>query len=172
MILPDNLDNMGIGDSRGGLHIDLENPNVLAGSEITGLVHVVVKETTPAHSLELLLKGKEITRWTSGSGKNKTHHYGNRKFLRWEMPLFVFSEGCLQSRHYSFPFAVSVPGSLPGTFSFAEGFFSTRKSSARVIYKLGARVIGEQAKTVIPISQFTCKEESGDSLQTTARIST
>ena len=48
---------MGAGDSRGGLHIDLENPNVLTGSEITGLIHIVVKETTPAHSLELLLKG-------------------------------------------------------------------------------------------------------------------
>ena len=171
MILPDNLDNMGIGDSRGGLHIDLENPNVLAGSEITGLVHVVVKETTPAHSLELLLKGKEITRWTSGSGKNKTHHYGNRKFLRWEMPLFVFSEGCLKPGHYNFPFAIYVPGSLPGSFSFA------RNATAQIIYKLGARVIGEGAgipKTTIPliISQTTYAVDSPANLQKTARMST
>ena len=83
------------------------------------------------------------------------------------MPLFVFSERCLKPGHYNIPFAESVPGSLPGTFVYGE---SVNDTSARIIYKLGDRVIGEGAgipKTPIPlvISQMTYAVDSPANLQ-------
>jgi hypothetical protein len=168
---------MGAGDSRGGLHVELENPNVLTGSEITGIVHLVVKETTPAQSLELVLKGKETTHWVVKTTKKTHHHYGTRKFMRWEIPLFVFSEGCLTPGHYGFPFAILVPGSIPNTFNYEVSGIGSRPTSARIIYKLGARIIGEGAgipKTTIPlvISQTTYAVDAASQKETTARMST
>lgn len=169
--------NMGGSNSRGGIHINLENPNVLAGSEITGLVHLIVKEATPAYGLELLLKGKETTHWVTGSGKNTHHYYGTRKFLRWEIPLFVFSEGRLQPGHYGFPFAVLIPGSIPGTFNFGGGGRGSHNPSARINYKLKAQIIGEKAgiqKGTIPlvISQTTYAIDGATRMENTARLST
>jgi hypothetical protein len=135
----------------------------------------------PAHSLELMLKGKETTHWVVKENKETIHYYGTRKMLRWEIPLFVFSEGCLTPGHYGFPFSVLIPESLPGSFNFQNNGLASRlgsrNSSARIVYKLGARVIGEGndiPRTTIPlvISQATYAVDETTTMEATAIIST
>ena len=146
---------MGNSDSHGGLHIDLENPNALAGSMLAGVIHLVVKETTEASSLELLFKGKEYTHFAVKSGKSTRHYYGHRRVLWWEMPLYVFSEGKVDPGHYTFPFTVTVPDSVPGTFLYREDPFGHQVFEAKITYKLCAKVLTPHnliTKAVIPLS--------------------
>ena len=146
---------MGLAASHGGLHIDLENPNVTAGSEITGVIHLVVKETAPAHSLELWLKGKEYTHYTEKQGNDTNHYYGNREVLRWKIPIYAFSEGKVDPGHYIFPFTLPTPSDLPGSFNFLESFLGSKQNDGYIAYSIGAKVNSPAkliSKSKIPIS--------------------
>ena len=135
---------MGSPDTRGVLLIAVENPSVTAGSEITGVIHLVVQETAPAHSLELWLKGKEYTHYAVKQGISTHHYYGNRDVLRWKIPVYVFSEGKVDPGHYNFPFTLPIPKSLPGTFHYKEDSLLKLIREGSITYILTAKVISTE----------------------------
>ena len=138
---------MGNTSSSSSLGIQLDQPAVYAGGEISGKVFLQVQKDTEADTLQLMLVGQEYahvhwtTTRTTGSGDNRTtetvHHdaYAKRILVQIDVPLAQFPTGRVAPGNYEFPFSATLPPGLP-TSMFAKG----GGGDCRISYQLKARL--------------------------------
>ena len=138
--------------SAGHFHIHLEIRNFQAGESIPGVIHLKLKETIQANTLNLLFDGTEYVKYRfefTGMMQSETSHVINQRF-----PVFMLSEGKLSPGDYSFPFVFTLPKDIPGSFRLKEGH-----TEACIAYTVSAMVEGttafiDSAQVEVHISQL------------------
>lgn len=101
-------------DSRVRLYTELASPVIYAGQYLEGTAHLLVLEDTSYSSLFISLNGTEEVYWYQRSEKIVTTFRNSRKTYSEEFVLRRF-EGGLKRGHYSFPFTMLLPSTLPAT---------------------------------------------------------
>jgi hypothetical protein len=149
---------MGTTESFGGLHIEVDSPNIMSGDTIKGNIHLLVKHQTVGTFLQLLLKGTEKTQWSVrrkerdflGNRRHVTHNYsGKSRIQRQKFDIFKFETGTLQPGQYSFPFEVVTPADLLSSFSYTPPhvpLLDAGPTRALLSYKLVAKIDNPQAQ--------------------------
>ena len=143
---------MGSTQSVGHLHVHLDTRNFQAGELVQGTIHLKLYATVQAQVLLLLFDGKEHTKFMRDDSEQEfltSYHLINQRF-----PLFIFPEGYLLSGDYSFPFAFTLPPSLPGSFHLEED-----EAEGYIRYHITATVEGsytfiESSKVWIHVNQL------------------
>ncbi|OMJ90199.1 hypothetical protein SteCoe_7493 [Stentor coeruleus] len=146
---------MGGSNSHGSILVQLENSSSKGNEEITGIVHISLKEPFPPSTLYLIFKGKEQTHWTEnhkeywtdskGKRHSRTHieHiHGKHLLCNYKHPICVWNTE-IQPGGYSIPFSFIIPGGLPGSF-----YFEDYQKDAAIVYKFHARLIGNNNKKI------------------------
>lgn len=95
---------MGGKNSHGSVVVQLENSSSKGNKEITGVVHISLKESFPPSTLYLIFKGKEQTHWTErnteywrdSNGKRRKrsrteHIYGKHLLCNYKHPICVWN---------------------------------------------------------------------------------
>ena len=101
-------------DSRVRLYVQLASPAIYAGQYLYGSAHLQVLEDTAYSDLLISLIGSEEVGWSERSEKLVSAFRNSRKTYAEEFVLRRF-EGGLKRGHYSFPFSVLLPSTLPAT---------------------------------------------------------
>ena len=105
----------------GELGIETERGIYWAGERVEGNVCLVVNKGFPIKGIEIRLKGKERTKFRTGSGKHRHTHRGTHICCDYKGELITIKENIIMPGQYQFPFSFILPDSLPGSFYYKEG---------------------------------------------------
>ena len=116
----------------GHLILQLETPYAVAGNDLVGTIYLDLKESYPATSLDLIIKGKEKCQWTerkirkyvNSRGRTVSETYGDtfrerREILNECFTISIFKAHSILPGQYSFPFRVEIPKECPSSTDFA-----------------------------------------------------
>ena len=130
-------------------HIFLINDRdyAISGEELSGNVHLDLKQPFPAVSLIIEIEGDERWQWitTSTSTTNNSNggstsrttkdtHKGSRKIIQQGYTIFTFPDRVALPGQYTFPFKILIPYELPSSAYFSGG----SSSCASVSYIISA----------------------------------
>lgn len=119
----------------GSIALSAEKPSYFQGETLTGTIYLNIVKTYQGTEVIFKMKGKEEAHWTEGSGKNRTHYKTKKIVISHQFPVYKFNQISINQGHYSFPFSIYLPPTLPATFS--EDTFS---GNAKVEYKIKAEL--------------------------------
>ena len=164
----------------GHLHVQLENPNIQAGQEVTGVVHLKLDSDITAESLSLKFTGKEYCYWTEsrsesnsdGSSSTVTDVYtGKALVIKQHFPVFIFANSHVAAGQYSFPFSFITPPGLLGSFHVKHG-----DAKGHIKYHITAYIRSQshvkKSKAEVHIIHIVTQPITAISGQTFANIST
>ncbi|CAD8109170.1 unnamed protein product [Paramecium primaurelia] len=124
------------GSEFGGIMIRTEKSLYFAGDVVKGNIYLhIIKPGYHGNVVQFSIVGKEKTRWTTGSGKHRTTHYGKNVFHRDTVVINTFLNENLMVGQFVFPFELHLPPNLPGSFHYHQHIL------ASLNYKVKARVI-------------------------------
>jgi len=101
----------------GQIHITTDKPSYFQGDYVYGTISLNLLKDFPGNELYLKIKGKEETRWTEGSGKDKSYYHGKKIIISHQFPLFKFNSVFISRGQYNFPFSIYMSPALPASFS-------------------------------------------------------
>ena len=105
-------------DNRVKLYVELATQVIYAGQYLDGTAHLQVLEDTAYSDLMVSLVGSEEVIWVERSEKLASTLRNSRKTYSEEFLLRGF-QGGLKRGHYSLPFSVLLPSTLPATAQFS-----------------------------------------------------
>lgn len=142
---------MGLGESKGSLHVCVDKADYAPGEEVTGSVYLYLRRRIKTETVWLKLKCTEET------------HLGRRKGLKhWVRQRFALGKWPkeIPAGSYSLPFRFTLPTSLPCSFKIALD-----QASASITYKLKAQVSGKNSRLkhhlLLPIHSLPLLQPGG-----------
>lgn len=138
---------MGNSGSFGGLRVEVDSHNIVAGECITGKVHLYVRQVVHGSVLSLRFSGKESVSWAemhsekdhSGKSTLRKHpHTRSHPLLSLVFPLATFPEGIVPVGQFSYPFSIRTPTTMAASLYLSSGDIR-----AEIKYALTAFVEGQ-----------------------------
>lgn len=171
--------NMGGKNSHGSIVVQLENSSSKGNEEITGVVHISLKNLFQPSTLHLIFKGKEQTHWTEskteyyhdfkGKRHKRTrieHIHGKHLICAYNHAICVWNAP-IQPGGYSIPFSFIIPGGLPGTF-----FYEALDIDASINYKFHAKLISTNGEKITGKSSIHMQLDSHSKVESITRMKT
>lgn len=146
---------MGAKNTHGGIVVQLENSSYQTGQEVTGVIHISVKNNLSPSTLYLCFVGKERTHWTetrtvsetdssgNSTSRTETDHYNGKLYVcKFAYPVLSWNSGLYQGG-YSIPFSFRLPQNIPGSFSYHMG-----STDASISYKIHIKLSGVSGEKI------------------------
>lgn len=122
------------GSESGYLEVLVETRTIQAGGELTGVIHFLLHSAIKAESLGLEFSGEEYCHWQKfGLGDQVTNFVGKTPTVKQLYPIFTFPDPHVAAGNYHFPFSVTIPTTLPGSFNYQTG-----STTAQISYSASA----------------------------------
>lgn len=122
---------MGLGGSKGSVHVCVEKAYYAPGEEVSGLVYLYLRKRVKTETVWLKLK---CTEETHVAGRKGLKHWVRQRF-----PLGKWDKE-IRAGSYALPFRLTLPHSLPCSFKIALD-----RASASITYKLKAELTGKNS---------------------------
>lgn len=152
-----------IDHSYGNLSIQVEQPKYYSGQQVNGWIYLNLFKPFPTGSMEVMITGKEKTKYVTVTTHNSTHnnnafvtanqkqvsvHKDKREFFGFHYQIQSVVPNQFPAGQYSYPFTFLLPQNLASTFDYSwmeEGYHC----HAKIEYKLKAVLKNDQKKKLL-----------------------
>ena len=100
----------------GQIHINTDRPSYFQGEYVYGTISLNLVKDFPGNELILKIKGKEVAKWSEGTGDNETNYYGEKIIVSHQFPVYKFNSNNIPQGQYNFPFSLFMSPALPASF--------------------------------------------------------